>query len=328
MNQFSEPTSHWTPIATKLHRPGVTAHFVARPRLVEQLDRGLACPLTLVCAGAGYGKTTLVSAWLAAKATARDGTAPLPAAWLSLDQYDSDLTTFVRYFCAALRTIFSGSCAQTLALVGAPQPPPLTAVVATLSNEIEVLPEDFMLVLDDFHAIDGVEIADLFTALARHWPRHLHLVLVTRRSPLLPLASLRAKGALVEIRTRDLQLTTPELAQYVTNVMRQPPSDAVLALLERHTEGWFVGVNLAASTLSGDVDATRLDAPLEGNADVADYLMDELLTQQPPDVMTFLLKTSLLNRFCVPLCEHIIDGFGSSRDVRACLSSLERARTS
>lgn len=325
MNQFSEPTRLWTPITTKLHRPAVTVHFVARPRLVDQLDRGLACPLTLVCAGAGYGKTALVSGWLAEKAAAGDESATLPAAWLSLDQYDSDLVTFVRYFCAALRTILPGSCAQTLALVEAPQPPPLNTVVATLTNEVEALPEDFMLVLDDFHAIDSIEVADLFAALARYWPRHLHLVLITRHSPLLPLASMRAKGTLIEIRTRDLKLTAPELAQYVTHILGQSPSDAVLAKLERHTEGWFVGVNLAALTLSGDVDATRLDALLASDADVADYLMDELLSQQPPDVMTFLLKTSLLNRFCARLCEQIIDGFGSLHDVRARLNGLERA---
>jgi LuxR family maltose regulon positive regulatory protein len=325
MSQVQRP-SHWTPITTKLHRPGVTAHLVARPRLFAQLDRGLACPLTLVCAGAGYGKTTLVSAWIEQMAAASDGAPPRrPAAWLSLDEYDSDLTTFVRYFCAALRTIFPEPCSQTLALLQAPQPPPVAALVAILTNEIESLPEDFNLVLDDFHTIDSVEVADLFSGLARHWPRHLHLVLITRHSPLLPLASLRAKGALAEIRTRDLQLTTPELAQYVTSMLGRPPTDAVVSSLERHTEGWFVGLHLATLSLAGDVDAARLDALRESDANVADYLVDELLAHQPPDVMTFLLKTSLLSRFCVPLCDHLMDEAGSARDARACLDWLERA---
>ena len=151
----------WTVSTTKLQRPRVTAHLVTRPRLVERLSRGLAGPLTLVCASAGYGKTTLVSAWIEEMAARRDATTPpLPATWLSLDEYDSDLTTFVRYVCAALHKVFAECCAKTLALLNAPRQAPLDALITTLSNELDGLPTSCILVLDDYHLISGVDVPE------------------------------------------------------------------------------------------------------------------------------------------------------------------------
>jgi LuxR family maltose regulon positive regulatory protein len=256
---------HWTLTTTKLHRPAVTAHLVTRPRLAERLQRGIAGPITLVSASVGYGKTTLVSAWLEAMEASTNGsTGSIAAAWLSLDEHDSDLTVFVRYFCAALRTVFPEACIQTLALLKAPTQAPLTALAATLSNELAALPRDCILVLDDYHAISGVDVPDLLTALLRHWPHSLHLVLITRRDPPLPLARLRVQGSLIEIRTRDLRFTAPEVEQYVTGLMGQRPSEAVIERLERQSEGWIAGVHLATLTLPYDVaaglDAAKLDA--------------------------------------------------------------------
>ncbi|MFN8469609.1 MAG: LuxR C-terminal-related transcriptional regulator [Caldilineaceae bacterium] len=314
----------WPLNTTKLHPPRVTANLVVRPRLFKQLEQGVLGSLTLVCASAGYGKTTLVSSWLVSSAPVRSSNdISLPAAWLSLDEYDSDLTVFVRYFCAALRTIFPSACAQTLALLSAPQPAPLNILVATLSSEVAGLPRDFIFVLDDYHQVSGVEVPDLLFGLARHWPQPLHLVLLTRHNPALPLARLRASNELTEIRSRDLQFTTGEIAQYLAAVLGRPPSEAALAQLERQTEGWIVALRLSTLSLPDNLDASALAASAGTDTNIAEYLVDELLSRQPPDVMAFLLKTALLDRFCLSLCEEVIDAIGDDRDARACLEWLQ-----
>ena len=202
---------------TKLNRPPVTGDRVDRPRLIEQLDRGLQQgPLTLVCAAAGFGKTTLVSSWIESLTAGRGGvTPPLPSAWLSLDEDDSDLVVFLRYFVAAIRTVFPEACAETLALLGAPYPTAQAPLVVALSNELERLPARVVLVLDDYHAIRGEAVHDFLSELMRHWPQRLHLVLISRSSPPLPLANLRAKGQVAEIRTRDLRFTPEEAAAFL-----------------------------------------------------------------------------------------------------------------
>ena len=196
-------------LQTKLQRPRVPRHFVPRPRLFERLDQGSQAPLTLVCAAAGYGKTTLVSSWIEGLPTGRgEVTPPLPAAWITLDERDSDLGLFLRYFTAALRTMFPDACADTISLLQATRQPPFDVLCATLINEIAALPQDFILVLDDYHLITGTAVPDLFGEFERHWPQPMHLVLLSRYMPALSLASLRAKGQLTEIRARDLRFTT------------------------------------------------------------------------------------------------------------------------
>ena len=315
----------WPLNTTKLHQPAVTANLVVRPRLGDQLNRGVLAPLTLVCASAGYGKTTLVSSWLQGRETGNGtGSTDWPAAWLSLDEYDSDRTVFLRYFCAALATIFADACAQTLALLQAPQQAPLDVLIATLSSEIQALPRDFILVLDDYHTISGVEVPNLLAGLARHWPRPLHIVMTTRQNPPLPLARLRAKGQLSEIRTRDLRFTAEETAQYLTGVRGEPPSAPVLAQMEQQVEGWIAGLHLATLSLPKDVDAATLTVLAEADSNITEYLLDELLQQLPPDVLTFLLQSALLNRFCVPLCEQVVGRDAGERNARECLDWLER----
>ncbi len=185
-------------LQTKLHRPSITSGLIDRPRLLKQLNSNINRPLTLVLASAGFGKTTLVSAWLESMAAGQSAAAAFPAAWLSLDENDSDLNLFIRYFIAALRTIFADACAETLMLLQARQPPPLALLYATFSNELEKLPGDSILVLDDYHTLHGVEVHDLLNQWARHWPKPLHLVLISRINPPLPLASLRARGEISE----------------------------------------------------------------------------------------------------------------------------------
>ena len=202
-------------LQTNLHRPPITRDLIDRPRLFEQLNNGIDRPLTLVAASAGFGKTTLVSAWLEGMAAGQFASeSSFPAAWLSLDENDSDPYVFIRYFIAALRTIFADACEQTRLLLQARQELPLSTLYATLGNEIEQFSESFILVLDDYHTIGDVKVHDLLAEWTRHWPKPLHLVLISRLNPPMPLASLRAKGQISEIRTLDLRFTPEEAAAY------------------------------------------------------------------------------------------------------------------
>lgn len=312
-------------LQTKLHRPRVMQQFVPRPHLWKRLDQGLDGALILVCAGAGCGKTTLISSWLE-DMVARPGEhrALFPATWLSLDEYDSDISVFLRYWAAALRKIFPEACSETLDLVQSPQPAPLATLVATLSNELAMLRDDFILVLDDYHAIKGEAVPDLLAALAQHWPNSLHLVLITRHNPPLPITSLRARGQLTELRTRDLRFSGNEVRQYVNRMVEVPPDEAVLDQLERQTEGWIAGLYLATLALREGGAAAALAALAEAGGDIGDYFINDVLAQQSPDVWQFLLKTSILDRWCLPLCQHIIEADPADRSVHRYLEWLER----
>jgi LuxR family transcriptional regulator, maltose regulon positive regulatory protein len=312
---------------TKLHRPRLPYDLVMRPRLVEWLDNGLDHPLTLVCASAGFGKTTLVCSWLEQMDAGKGETSrSMPAAWLSLDENDSDLTLFLRYFIAALRTIFDDACAETLALVSSQQQLPQSILFATLSNELEQLPGEAILVLDDYHTVHGKEVHDLLNHLVRHWPEKLHLVLLSRISPPIPLDSLRARGMIRDIRTRDLRFTVDEMTEY----LRQSQAEAVLSqadlrLIEGRFEGWPAGLRLAALSLrsEGSQESILLALSHE-NPNIEGYLVDEVLSHQLPAIHTFLLKTSILDRFCAPLCEAVIEEGDPAWTARACLDWIEK----
>ena len=226
-------------LQTKLHRPPITRDLVDRPRLFEQLNNGIDRPLTLVAASAGFGKTTLVSAWLEGMAAGQFASgSSFPAVWLSLDENDSDPYVFIRYFIAALRTIFSDACEQTRLLLQARQELPLSTLYATLGNEIEQLSESFILVLDDYHTIGDVKVHDLLAEWTRHWPKPLHLVLISRLNPPMPLASLRAKGQISEIRTLDLRFTPEEAGAYLRQSQFTLRNQNAFDLLEARFEGW------------------------------------------------------------------------------------------
>ena len=313
---------------TKLHRPPVTGDRIERPRLMAMLDRGLPGPLSLVSAAAGFGKTTLVSAWIESLTGGRGGvTPPLPpAAWLSLDENDSDLMLFLRYFVAAIRTIFPDSCAATAALLEAPQLPSQTPLVVALSNDIERLPARCVLVLDDYHAIRGEAVHDFFNELIRHWPQRLHLVLIARNSPSLPLVNLRARGLITEIRGRDLRFTPEETAAYVGRALPVPLEARAVDLLQERTEGWIAGLHLAVLSWRATEDADRVLPDLtDAGSGIADYLADEVLAHQPPAIRTFLLKTSILKLFCAELCEAVVGSEVPGCEPRACMDWLERA---
>ncbi len=331
-------------ITTKLHRPLVTGDHVERPRLTQRLQRGLSQPFTLVCAGAGFGKTTLVSAWLAAndeRRTLNDEAGTLeiagrhpssfiphhfPYAWLSLDSHDSDLAGFLTYFIAALRTMFPDVCAGTLDLIRARTDPPLDVLAASLINEIALLPERCVVVLDDFGAVRGEAVPELFDRLLPHWPRPLHMVLISRYNPPLPLARLRAAGQITEIRSRDLRFSHEETLAYLAMALPEPLSPSAVAALEQRHEGWIAGLQLAALALRalGEGEPSEAIASL-GDADAAEYLVDEVLLRQPLAIQTFLLKTSILDRFCASLCEAVTASDDPDCAAQTCLEWIERA---
>jgi LuxR family maltose regulon positive regulatory protein len=287
-----------TLLLTKLNRPPVTGDRIDRARLFEMLDRGLSGPLSLVSAAAGFGKTTLVSGWIE-DLSARQRSPP-PTAWLSLDENDSDLAFFLHYFVAALQTVFPFACAETLALLRAPQPVARMPLVVALSNDLARLPARCVLVLDDYHAIHGVAVHDFLSELLRHWPQRLHLVLISRTSPPLPLANLRAAGQLAEIRTRDLRFTPEESAAFLARVLAAPLSQPAVTLLHQHVEGWVAGLRLASLSLRAVVDAeTEMENLLVSNVEIADYLMDQVITRQPPEILKFLLITRRSFKFSI-----------------------------
>ncbi len=312
---------------TKLHRPRLPHDLVMRPRLVEWLDNGWDYPLTLVCASAGFGKTTLVCSWLVRlNVGGREGSVSLPSAWLSLDENDSDLNLFLRYFIAALRTIFEDVCEETLALLQAQQQFPQSVLFATFSNELDEIPGEAILVLDDYHLLHGKEVHDLLNHLVRHWPEKLHLVLISRISPSMPLDRLRAKGMIRELRTRDLRFTADEMAEYLRPSQAALLSQEEFHLIEERFEGWPAGLRLAALSLrSKDSQESVLLALSHENPNIAGYLVDEVLSHQLPAIHTFLLKTSILDRFCAPLCEAVVGESDPAWDARACLDWIERS---
>ena len=281
----------------------------------------------LVCAPAGFGKTTLVCSWLE-QMGARQGrkTTSLPFAWLSLDENDSDLRLFLRYFIAAIRTIFSEACSETLALLQAGPQLPLSVLFSTLSNDIEELPGEAILVLDDYHTIRNAEVHHLLGDLVRHASERLHLVLISRIDPPLPLTGLRVNGKLGRCRAQDLRFTPEETAAYLSQSQLPLLSEDALPILEERLEGWPAGLHLAALSLrSAGSQESVLSALSSENTNITRYLIDEVVNQQPPAIHSFLLKTSILDRFCASLCDAILDEPDTGWNARTCLEWIERS---
>ncbi len=286
-------------LATKLHIPPPRPNRVLRPRLTAQLDEGLHRKLTLISAPAGFGKTTLVTEWVAGGRR--------PVAWLSLDGGDNDPTRFLTYLVAALQKIAPSIGAGVLGALQSLQPPPIEAMLTTLLNEITTLPDGFVLVLDDYHAIDANAVDSALTFLLEHLPSHMHLVIVTREDPDLPLARLRGRGQLTELRATELQFTLSEAAEFLNQVMGLHLSAEGIAALENRTEGWIAGLQLAAISMQARKDAAGFIKSFTGSHHfVMDYLVDEVLHQQSDSVQTFLLRTSILDRLCGPLCDAVV----------------------
>ena len=302
-------------LETKLHVPRWRRGLVARPRLSGRLSRGTESALTLVSAPAGFGKTTLLAEWLAAAPA--DGRS---VAWLSLDQRDNDPAVFWTYLVAALNTAAQGVGASALSLLQPPQPPNEAGLV-TLLNDLGAISDDVVLVLDDYHVIDARDVQDGMAFLLEYLPPQIHLVIGSRTDPALPLARLRGRGELVEVRAADLRFTPGEAAAYLNGVMGLQLTARDVAALEGRTEGWIAALQLAALSLQGREDvAGFIDGFAGDDRYIVDFLAEEVLQRQPEHVQQFLLQTSILDRLSGPLCD-AVTGQDSGK---AMLAALER----
>lgn len=297
-------------LTTKLNMPQLRHNLVPRTHIAQRLnanlvqEQGFARQLTLVSASAGFGKTTLVAAWLRR--------APQPVTWLTLDEHDNDPARFLTYLVAALQQVDARIGQSTQDLLSAPQPPPADVVLTALINEIAQVSRPFFLVLDDYHKIHSRTIHDQLGYILEHQPRTLHLVVITREDPLLPISRLRARNQLLELRQIDLRFTTAEVTEFFSRTVGLDLPPQVIAILEDRTEGWVAGLQLAALSLhhQGDVD-DFLRAFAGSNRYILDFLFDEVLSQQPAAVQEFLLHTSILERLSGPLCDAVTQRAGS-----------------
>ena len=313
-------------LATKLYIPPPPPRAILRPRLIRWLDDGLHRKLTLISAPAGFGKTTLLSAWAASLST--DFGPPmnsrsLSVAWLSLDEGDSDPTRFLTYLIAALRTVVENIGERLLGVLQTPQPPPTETILTALLNEIAGTQDSIVLVLDDYHIIDSAIVDNGLTFLIEHLPPQLRVVIATREDPQLPLARLRARDQLTELRVTDLRFTPSEAADFLRTMGLDLSAEDIEAL-ETRTEGWIAGLQLAAISMQGHEDtAAFIKSFTGGHHFVMDFLVEEVLQQQPQSVQNFLLRTSILDRLCGPLCDAVLLDPGAPG--QQTLEYLERA---
>jgi LuxR family transcriptional regulator, maltose regulon positive regulatory protein len=286
---------------------------VARPRLSERLSRGAESELTLISAPPGFGKTTLLADWLAD--TTSSGR---PAAWLSLDRRDNDPALFWTYVVTAVKTAY-GVGADALTLLQSQQS--IETVIASLLNDLQAVSNDVVLVLDDYQVIDARDVQEGMAFLLEHLPQHVHVVIAGRADPPLPLARLRGRGELAEIRTADLRFTPEEAATYLNGAMGLALTAQDVATLEGRTEGWIAALQLAALSMRGRGDVAGFIAGFAGDDRyIVDYLAEEVLQRQPEDVRHFLLQTSILERLTGPLCDAVTGQDGG----KAGLAALEQ----
>ena len=320
-------------LSTKLSIPTPRSRLVERPHLISRLNsdlwggNGFARKLTLVSAPAGYGKTTLVTAWLAAlpsiSSTDRgERGEEVKVAWLSLEESDNDPVRFTTYLIAALGQVQPGFGEQVNAQLASPQPLPSEFILATLVNELATVRDPIILALDDYHVIHTPPIHEQVSFILEHQPPRIHLVIMTREDPLLPVARLRAQGQVCDVRQDDLRFTNAETADFLGSVMGLALSSEDVAALERRTEGWIAGLQLAALSMRGRSDMASFIRAFTGSSRfVLEYLIEQVFARQTTQIQDFLLKTSILERLCAPLCDAVAEQRGS----QALLEALESA---
>jgi LuxR family maltose regulon positive regulatory protein len=302
-----------TLIQTNLHRPRLGQDLISRPHLIRRLNQGVDRKLTFISAQAGSGKSTLLAQWLEQ--------CPRQSAWLSLDENDNSLMVFVSYLCAAIQTVFPDACEHALDLLNAPVTPPSRILMASLVNELAVLcnsshasdeggngASGLIIAFDDYHTIKEPTIHELLSELIAYLPQCVHLALSTRTDPPLPLAGLRARWEMTELRTNDLQLSTEEASALLELTAGRKLSHDTVDLLRDKSEGWMVGLRLAALSIRDLPDDRNFTEQLEraGGSIIADYLLKEILSQQPPEYQEFMLRSSILERFCSDLCDAVL----------------------
>lgn len=299
-------------LLTKFHTPAPRTELVSRPRLLERLRT--TDKLTLICAPAGFGKTTLASCLLARQ--------DRRVAWLSLDEADNNPQRFFAYLITALNRIDPAIGQASLEILKSSGAPAVAALFSHLINDLAQSTEQYVLALDDYHRIQTQTIHNALTFLLENQPPQLHLVIISRAEPPLPLAKLRAKNQLVELDARDLRFTWAETETFLNQTMKLGLSGNQITQLEARTEGWITGLQLAALSLKNTADADRLVSTLSGdNRYVTDYLIDEVLSLQPQEIQQFLLTTSILNRLCADLCDAVMEIDNS----QAILETLEKS---
>jgi LuxR family maltose regulon positive regulatory protein len=296
-------------LTTKLNIPPSQANLVARSRLIERLQECLSCNFVLISAPAGFGKTTLLSEW------ARQNQPRIHTAWISLDEGDNDPIRFWDYFIAALKTLQPAFGESTLALLHSPQLPPVESLLTVLINELAVISSRFVLILDDYHLITAKPVHDGLTYLLERMPSKMRILMATRADPPLPLAHFRGRGMMLEIRTDDLRFSRDEAIALFRGMRTPVLTDEDAGVLDSHTQGWVVGLKMAALAMREHPDVPGFLASFSGSQRyIMDYLMEEVLQRQSEDVKDFLLKTSVLERLTAPLCDSIT-GSSDSHDM-------------
>lgn len=295
-------------LATKIFIPPARKNLVLRSRLLEKLDRSLSagCHLILVSAPAGYGKTTLISTWVAHLKSSEYYPFPL-IAWLSLDGGDNDPNTFWSYIISSLQAQQEGLGKQAQNLLQSLNPPDLEDILAPLVNELAQISTPFFLILDDFHHIRNPAIHQSLSFFIDHLPPQFHLLILSRVDPPLQLALLRGRGYLLEVRLVELRFSNDEAIAYLNAGMGLTLSLEEVEALNAKAEGWAAGLQMAGLSLQGRSDATQFIRSFSGsNRYILDYLVEEVLKRQPREVQDFLVKTSILNIFCSSLCDALV----------------------
>ena len=307
-------------VATKLYIPFSRSKQVLRSRLLQRVNEGVQGKLTLICAPAGFGKTTLLSTWSEEYGVLSENASSV--SWLSLDSGDNDPIRFWSCFIVALERLHPGLGTDALALLHTPQPSPIELALTVLINAFLAYPKQIVLVLDDYQAITNVAIHAALAFLLEHLPPQLHLILACRTEPPLPLARMRSQGQLSEIRIDDLRFTVEETMAFFHSIMGLSLPEEALVTLEQRTEGWIAGLHLAALSLKGRTDISSFIHAFAGSHRyILDYLSDEVMRRQSDIVQTFLLQTSILDRLSGPLCDSVT----GQQTSQAILEQLEQA---
>lgn len=300
-------------LGTKFYIPRIRSNLVSRPRLIERLNTGLDKKLTVIAAPVGFGKTTLLSEWIP-QSTRK-------VSWLSLDDSDNDPTRFWVYFIKSLQQLHQNLGSDALSLLQSPQALPITSVLTSIINDIAALPDDFALVLDDYHVIDFQPIHDALAFMIDHLPVNLHIVISTRVDPPLPLARMRIRDNINEFRINELRFISDEVSAFLNKVMGLNLSIDDVAALEARTEGWIAGLQIAALSMRGRDDIQGFIKGFSGShRHILGYLAEEVLNHQTGETLNFLLQTSILDRLCAPLCDAVTKRTNS----QSILERLER----
>ncbi len=300
-------------LLTKLHIPSSGRNLIHRSGLFDKLNEGLNRKLILISAPAGFGKTTLISDWI--------NQYKILTSWISLDKGDVDPVEFLSYIIAGIQTISAEFGQSALKLLKSPNKPINESITNLLINDILKIDQEFLLVLDDFHLIDSQEISQLVTYLLEHIPDNIHIVIITRSDPALPIARIRSQHQLIEFRSSDLCFSTNDIFILFNRILKIKLSAEDASSLETKTEGWVAGLQLTALSIAGQENTSNFIKALSGdNRYIMDYLIEEVLKNQTNNIKEFLLQTSILDQISAPLCDAVLN----INDSQQILENLER----